>query len=437
MKKENINYEFISKIEINLDNSIFYVPGEIIKGKININPKYQMKINDTNLHITLKIMQYEFWDYSNQEIKEIKNINITNIQTEDIIYKLKEGDLSENKNFENFSIIDLEDENKIISIPFEFKITEEKILPTFQFDDKTYFLGIRHLLLAECKEYNSSNYIGLFIGKNRNKDFIEPKEIKESYTVGSGTLDIIVNYPTQSYKFDELINLDIQAKSNLNYKKITEIKQKYYRNIHWIGYMKNSLLNKTIFHTQKYTLNENKFGLLEKINAPLLLIEKTLAEFYDCLMLRAICGCIFGPFASLIGLFGMYAKSDEIIINGLRNGIVEQGDIMKEIFNADEHQKDFSNNFQIKLEKDDDKKIINDNLKKFVYFKDNKIVGFIKFAKDITPPVEGYYFKCDYNLKIEVEITGIILNRNRYLKTQIDMYDSDEYITQMKKILTN
>ena len=303
MKKEDINYEFISKIEINLDDTIFYVPGETIKGKININPKYQMKINDKNLHITLKIMQYEFWDYSNQEIKELKNVNITTIQTEDIIYKLKEGDLSENKNFENFSIIDLEDENKIISIPFEFKITEEKILPTFQFDDKTYFLGIRHLLLAECKEYKSSNYIGLFIGKNRNKDFIEPKEIKESYTVGSGTLDIIVNYPTQSYKFDELINLDIQAKSNLNYKKITEIKQKYYRNIHWIGYMKNSLLNKTIFHTQKYTLNENKFGLLEKINAPLLPIEKTLAESYNCLMLGAICGCIFGPFASLIGLF--------------------------------------------------------------------------------------------------------------------------------------
>ena len=431
MKKENINYEFISKIEINLDDTIFYVPGEIIKGKININPKYQMKINDTNLHITLKIMQYEFWDYSNQEIKEIKNINITNIQTEDIIYKLKEGDLSENKNFENFSIIDLEDENKIISIPFEFKITEEKILPTFQFDDKTYFLGIRHLLLAECKEYNSSNYIGLFIGKNRNKDFIEPKEIKESYTVGLGTLDIIVNYPTQSYKFDEIINLDIQAKTNLSYKKITEIKQKFYRNIHWIGYMKNSLLNKTIFHTQKYTLNENKYGLLEKINAPLLPIEETISESIRGILLGAILGTIWGPFGIILGM----TAAHEAVITGINNGFSKQGKIVKEIFNADKHQKDFTNNFKTKLEKDDDEKIINDNLKKFVYFKDNKIVGFIKFAKDITPPVEGYYFKCDYNLKIEVEITGIILNRNKYLKTQIDMYDSDEYITQMKKIL--
>jgi len=433
MKKEDINYEFISKIEINLDNTIFYVPGEIIKGKININPKYQMKINDTNLHISLKIMQYEFWDYSNQKIKELKNVNITTIQTEDIIYKLKEGDLSENKNFENFSIIDLEDENKKISIPFEFKITEEKILPTFQFDDKTYFLGIRHLLLAECKEYKSSNYIGLFIGKNRNKDFIEPKEIKESYTVGLGTLDIIVNYPTQSYKFDEIINLDIQAKTNLSYKKITEIKQKFYRNIHWIGYMKNSLLNKTIFHTQKYTLNENKYGLLEKINAPLLPIEETISESIRGILLGAILGTIWGPFGIILGM----TAAHEAVITGINNGFSKQGKIVKEIFNADKHQKDFTNNFKTKLEKNDDEKIINDNLKKFVYFKDNKIVGFIKFAKDITPPVEGYYFKCDYNLKIEVEITGIILNRNKYLKTQIDMYDSDEYITQMKKILKN
>ena len=144
-------------------------------------------------------------------------------------------------------------------------------------------------------------------------------------------------------------------------------------------------------------------------------------------------GTIWGPFGILLGI----SVTHHDVITGINNGFSKQGKIVKEIFNADKHQKDFTNNFKTKLEKDDEEKIINDNLKKFVYFKDNKIVGFIKFAKDITPPVEGYYFKCDYNLKIEVEITGIILNRNRYLKTQIDMYDSDEYITQMKKILKN
>ena len=140
MKKEDINYEFISKIEINLDNTIFYVPGEIIKGKININPKYQMKINDTNLHINLKIMQYEFWDFSNQKIKELKNVNITTIQTEDIIYKLKEGDLSENKNFENFSIIDLEDENKKYQFLLNLKLQKKKFYLLFNLMIKHIFL---------------------------------------------------------------------------------------------------------------------------------------------------------------------------------------------------------------------------------------------------------------------------------------------------------
>ena len=35
---------------------------------------------------------------------------------------------------------------------------------------------------------------------------------------------------------------------------------------------------------------------------------------------------------------------------------------------------------------------------------------------------------------MEVEITGIILNRNKYLKTQIDLYDSEEYIAKIKNI---
>ena len=43
-------------------------------------------------------MQYEFWDYSNQEIQELKNINITTVQTGELIYELKKEDLSEHKN---------------------------------------------------------------------------------------------------------------------------------------------------------------------------------------------------------------------------------------------------------------------------------------------------------------------------------------------------
>ena len=441
MKKEDINYEFISKIEIKVDDTLFYIPGEIVKGQIIINPKYQMKINDTTLHLTLKIMQYEFWDYSNKEIDKLKNIKVTTIQTEEIIYKLKHDEISINKDFDNFSIIDKEDENKIISIPFQFKITEQKILPTFQFVNKTYFLGIRHLFLVECKEYNSSNYIGLFIGKNKKNDFTEPKEIKENYNVGLGSLEIKVNYPKLSYKFDEEINLEIKTNSNLHFKKITEIQQKFYRNIEWVGYMKNTLLDKNIYHKQKYILNENEYGLLMRLNAPFLPIESTILGPLMCLSF----GFMDGPDSELhpyvtsytqlfLGILAMPFG----LVYGVGHSFYKQKEILKDVLNLNKNQKDFNNNFKSRMKKNnEEEKLLIQNLKRFVYFKDNKVIGFIKFERDITPPVDGYYFKCNFNMKIEVQISGIILNSNKYLKTQIDMYDSDEYITNMKKIFKN
>ena len=425
MKKEDINNEFISKIEIKIEDTLFYMPGESIKGLIILNPKYQIKLNDTTLHLTLKIMQYEFWDYSNKEINELKNIYITNIQTEEIIYELKQEEISIQKNYENFSIIDKEDKDKIISIPFVLKINEEKILPTFQFEDSIYFLGIRHLLLVECNEYNSSNYIGLFIGKNKKKDFDISKEIKENYIVDLGSLEIKVNYPKLSYKFDEEIKLEIQTNSNLLFKKITEIQQQFYRNIKWQGYMTNTLLNKNIYQTQNYSLNKNKYGFFMKINALLLPFESSLVG--------GLLGLGISTSAKNLGqlFFGLPLG----LLGGAGLGLYQQGKIVKDALNLNENDSNFKNDFISKIKNNNDEKLLlNEELKKFVYFKDDKIVGFIKFAKNITPPVEGYYFICEFNMKIDVQISGVIINRNKCLKTQIDMYDSEKYIADMKKI---
>ena len=425
MKKEEINNEFISKIEIKIEDTLFYMPGESIKGLIILNPKYQIKLNDTTLHLTLKIMQYEFWDYSNKEINELKNIYITNIQTEEIIYELKQEEISIQKNYENFSIIDKEDKDKIISIPFVLKINEEKIMPTFQFEDSIYFLGIRHLLLVECNEYNSSNYIGLFIGKNKKKDFDISKEIKENYIVDLGSLEIKVNYPKLSYKFDEEIKLEIQTNSNLLFKKITEIQQQFYRNIKWQGYMTNTLLNKNIYQTQNYSLNKNKYGFFMKINALLLPFESSLVG--------GLLGLGISTSAKNLGqlFFGLPLG----LLGGAGLGLYQQGKIVKDALNLNENDSNFKNDFISKIKNNNDEKLLlNEELKKFVYFKDDKIVGFIKFAKNITPPVEGYYFICEFNMKIDVQISGVIINRNKCLKTQIDMYDSEKYIADMKKI---
>ena len=108
---------------------------------------------------------------------------------------------------------------------------------------------------------------------------------------------------------------------------------------------------------------------------------------------------------------------------------------MKDILNLNDNQNNIINNFSPKLSKPEYEKIIIDSLNKFVYFNNNnKVVGFIKFAYNIIPPMNGYYFKCNYNIKIKVEIEGIILNSKKYLKTQVDLYDSEEYISKMKKI---
>ena len=74
-----------------------------------------------------------------------------------------------------------------------------------------------------------------------------------------------------------------------------------------------------------------------------------------------------------------------------------------------------------KTEKNWEEKIIIENLTKFVYFKDNENVGFIKFEQNITPPVDGI-------------LNGLNVWK---LKLIYNMYYSDEYIKNMKKIFKN
>ena len=230
-----------------------------------------MQIKNQILHLSLKLNQYEFWDYNQKNINELNNIYLTKVQEKKIEYTLQKEELSQHEAFNNFSIIEKEEENKIISLPFEFIIENKNILPTFQYEDENYILGIRHLLIVECEEYNSSNYIGLFIGKIQNKEYSEPKEIKQSYIVELGSLEIIANFPKLSFSFDEEINLNIQSKSTLNFKKVTEIEQKFYRKIEWVGYLKNSLINKNIYNIQKLQCEENKneYGLISKLTVPI------------------------------------------------------------------------------------------------------------------------------------------------------------------------
>ena len=428
MKKEDINDEIISKIELQLEETLFYLPGETIKGKIILNPKYKMKIKNQILHLSLKLNQYEFWEYNQKEIKELKNIYITKVQENKIEYTLKKEELTKSEFFNSFTVLEEEKENKIISIPFEFKIENKNILPTFQFEDENYILGIRHLLIVECEEYDSLNHIGLFIGKFQNEEYSEPKEIKQNFIVGLGSLEIKANFPKLSFSFDEEVISNIESKSNLHFKKVTQITQKFYRKIEWKGSL-ISLINKNIYNIQKLQIEENKdeYGLISKLTFPI-------RPIIDSIIGGALGFCFISDFLDIIA--GFIIGIPFGIFGGLGYGIYQQIDIVEDILKLKEVKKELKNDFEAKIS-NEDKELIIENLKKFVFFKDNKIVGFIKFPQNITPPVNGYYFNCNFKVKIEANISGIILNRNKNLKTQIDLYDSEEYIKKMKNIFKN
>ena len=520
-------------------------------------------------------MQYEFWERANVKIEEIKNIHITKMQEDNIVYKLKPDDISENQLFESFNLI--EKENKMISILFKIKIKNEKILPTFQFQNKDYFLGIRHLLLVECQEYNSSNYIGLFIGKIKNQEYYPQKIIKENYKVGLDSLEVIANFKKLSYTFDEQLDYNVRTVTNLHFQKISKIKQEFYRKIEWIGYVKNSVLSKDILANQKVKYNENEYGFFSRLTMPLASVAGTVALGTVGGFIGTFGGASIGYGGSeekeiskiknseskdnkdkdninenkneeqknvndnsdvnkindnnndIKEYFRLHRKSksdnnimpdsskdansndikedankvdeqnnnnddsdsckdveiegyikpnptsepnniknnnnniknnnnnnedDETsflggIIGGIFGGIIGtsvgaitgfvagtaiQFSVMKDILNLNDNHNNIYSKFETKLSKPEYEKILIDSLKKFVYFKDNKVVGFIKFAYNIVPPIDGYYFKCNYNIKIKLEINGIILSSKKYLKTKIDLYDSEEYISNMKKI---
>ena len=187
----------------------------------------------------------------------------------------------------------------MISIPFQIQINTEKILPTFQFENKDYILGIRHLLIVECKEYNSSNYIGLFIRKTSKRLMKGQKEIKESYMVGLDTLEIFVFFDKLSFTFDEGIKLDVRTYSNFHFQKITKLKQSFYRKIEWIRYLKNTILSKDILDEQKTKLNENEYGIFSKLTMPITPILTTIVGGAAGGIAGSIGGIIFGGTGSL------------------------------------------------------------------------------------------------------------------------------------------
>ena len=432
MNKSEINKEILSVIKIDLDETLFYIPGETVKGKIKLFPTINLKLKDHTIRFKLKLIQYEFWEYANIKITELKNIYKTEIKEKIIDYKLNDNEISkfeEKVNLLEFSVIFIKNENKenFISIPFEFKIDSdnEKLLPTFQFETEKYFLGIRHLITVESFDYSSINHTGIFIGKSRNKYLLKEKEIKNTFSMGVGlsTLDVKIIIPKETFYFGEEMPFKIESNSNLLFQKVTKIEPNFYRKIEWVGYMKNSLLDKKEISGIKFNYNEDKFGLFSKLMLPIE-IQLEFASFTK----KGFFGGIFGVlnfFDLTSDLQDYYEKFKDILkLNADTNE-----------FKENEHFITDFNKTVIKNCTEKELKEINEEMKKYIYFKDDKVIGFVKFINNITPPVNGYYFNCNFNFKINIHVSGVVLDQEKSLKNIIEMYDGEEYVKNMKNLL--
>ena len=201
--------------------------------------------------------------------------------------------------------------------------------------------------------------------------------------------------------------------------------------------MKNSLINKTIYEIQEIKQNKKN----EDINDDELEIIDEIFEAIRGPFVIGGGGYIGGTFLGITGsiiggiicpniLLGIIAGGALSFIIGFITGGAVPTKMLDTPYYS--HSKYFKSNTSTSKEINNiNKEKIKEELQKFVYFKEDKIIGFIKFKNNITPPVDGYYFKCDFNLKVDgknaLDFSKILL------KEKIDFYDGDVYIQNYKK----
>jgi len=81
-------------------------------------------------------------------------------------------------------------------------------------------------------------------------------------------LEIKLKCPKLSFNSDEEISLDIETNADLNFKRVTEVKDTFYRKINWVGYLKNSNLDRKVYKENTREYNKFEFSLVERLTFP-------------------------------------------------------------------------------------------------------------------------------------------------------------------------
>ena len=169
-------------------------------------------------------------------------------------------------------------------------------------------------------------------------------------------MEIKLKFPKLSFNSDEKISLDIETNADLNFKRVTEVKDTFYRKINWVGYLKNSNLDREVYTENKREYNEFEFNLVERLTFPIhpLVFSLELGIGFTigtCVSfpgddpIKYILGSIFGIMMSPFGL-----------ISGFILGLCQQGKVAKDALNLDDYKKYLENNYKEKIDINEEQK---------------------------------------------------------------------------------
>ena len=348
LNKQKYFHQENVKMSIVLDNYCIKPEG-YIEGSIILTPILKGDIKLKEPKILLTLIQYEFFDYINKE-KELSNKQKeNNKQHKEIIFN-KEAKI--------------EIENNILSctlkIPIKVSIPKnDKLLPTFNYKNKDFISGIRHIFTVNIPEINAISSIGIIISEmNKEEQEDNSKNINIVYKdeqiykmglINKGKISYGIRTAKNSYKNDEDIDIKIMIdSSSLQEIKIKQLKLKLQRKIIIFGYTINSDF--------RYCLHEKIFELSEQ-NANKYELEYT------------------------------FPKIEE-------------------------------NNFTEK------------EIEQYVHFNEN-IIDNNWDNKFLTPSMKGYFFSCEYKIKIRTILDSSLINTKK-IDLPLQIYFSDDYFNKFK-----
>ena len=257
-----------AKVTVTFDSTII-LPGEILKGKINIQPNNNSDVTKLqNPKIEMAIFQEQNWQsfIFSQEDKTTRN-GESNTNS----YSNQTLNCSEFKD-KNFS--------DGITIPIQYKVPED-ITPSLEWPHTRYeFASIRNFLYISIPELNYKNKILLIILKrpkyiDRPLTITKVEERKKLLLFGNGSIKIEASCPTNSFPILGIIPLTVIVDASKSDVLINEVTVKLKRRLEFSAKdnirSTRSILQNMYEEKKKFVQNQKIYYLIYLLKIIILL----------------------------------------------------------------------------------------------------------------------------------------------------------------------